>query len=91
MRNTSKLPHLGACALALALGTIASLAGCDRQQDNVTSPALRGEKQISKAQVHGSKIRRPDEDYFVGLGQEEPSFAGLFIDREDGDQVGVRR
>ncbi len=54
----------------------------DRDREVTTGPASPGKGAHALARVHGSKYRRPDEDLFVALAQEEPTIAGVFIDAD---------
>lgn len=65
------------------------VSGCDRAALTAPRPSPTGSAASSAHQrplAVGSKERRPDEDRFVLLAREEPSFAGFYIDNS-GDLV----
>lgn len=79
MKHGSSLP-VPCVAMALAIGLV--MVACERDRDVVTTPRTAGSAARNVSVVRGSKYRRADEDYMVAIGQEEPTFAGIFLDQD---------
>lgn len=75
--NQKRCSQLLTASRVATVSLLSVLAGCEREAKLPTTPSIGASRSVS---VTGSRDRRPDEDRFVALAQEEPSLAGFFVD-----------
>jgi hypothetical protein len=86
-RRRDRKPRIAGPVL-VALVVVAGFAACDRSTDpSLHSARAPTNARPTVARVVGSKYRRPSEDVFVAIGQDAPTFAGVFRDHASGDLI----